>query len=111
MYGHRLVSAFGEVPPNMWRMELDKLSPEQFARGVERLRTRHLSDESERTIAWPPGLTDFLRWCTEEPPAPPEHREFPPLALPEPDHIREARIERGRAHIQAALVKLRGGAS
>lgn len=107
MYGHRLTSAYGESAPAVWCVEIEKLTSEQFRRGIARLQSRHADPVDERQLGWPPTLAEFLRWCTAEPAPAPEHREFKPLGLPEPEDVREARLARGREHIATMKAMLR----
>lgn len=100
-YGSALVQVHGEAPSGEWRRMLAGLEPGQIKRAL--LRSRNDGRQ------WPPTVGQFATWAREEPQAPPYHREFVPLALPEPADVREARLARGRDHIAAMKAMLAGG--
>ncbi|MDQ7091777.1 MAG: hypothetical protein Q9M50_14270 [Methylococcales bacterium] len=55
MYGHLWVSAYGDVPSELWAKAVARLSNDQIKRGLEAC--------LDRDDSYPPNLPTFLKLC------------------------------------------------
>lgn len=106
LYGYKWTSKEGELDPRsygfrLWCEKTEEIPRDDWIRGFDRCESdlRHSAKVGDE--CWPPSYAEFVGFC--DAPKKPKYF-FNGGLLPEPPELKEARMERGRAHMD----KLKG---
>ena len=78
IYGHQLVSQFGETIPESWERLLMGVSPDQLKQGLESL--------AKRADTWPPNAAEFRQLCLPKTTSPDGTNSSAYLNFDDPKH-------------------------